>query len=66
VLTVTNNGKPFPKRPHATGMGLKTMRFRSGRIGATLDLQRGPQGGTVMRCSLPKTAPHRNEQGALP
>jgi PAS domain S-box-containing protein len=53
VLKVTNDGKPFPKQPRNLGMGLKTMRFRAGRIGATLTLQAGHHGGTIVRCALP-------------
>jgi PAS domain S-box-containing protein len=51
-LSVTNDGKPFPDRPRTTGMGLKTMRYRAERCGAALDIQRGPRGGAILRCSL--------------
>lgn len=62
VLTVTSNGKPFPRSPRSSGMGLKTMRFRSSRIGASLMIERGPEGGTVVRCSLPNL---RSEKGVV-
>lgn len=52
-LTMACDGKGFPKRPRTSGTGLKTMRFRAQRIGATLDLGRGPGGGTLMRCVVP-------------
>lgn len=53
VLTVISDGKPFPKHPRTSGMGLKTMRFRAERIGATLEVKRGPRKGTIVRCVLP-------------
>ncbi len=53
ILTITNDGQPFPERPRTTGLGLKTMAFRADRIGATLDIGRGPDGGTMVRCTLP-------------
>lgn len=53
ILTVSSDGKSFPKKRPATGMGLKTMRFRAGRIGAQVVIRRGARSGTVVRCSLP-------------
>ena len=54
ILTITSDGKPFPKRPRITGMGLKTMRFRADHIGATLEIKRGPRKGALVRCALPR------------
>jgi len=59
LLTITNDGRAFPEQPR-TGMGLKTMRYRADRIGAVLDIQRGPRGGAVLRCSLPVLSPDRS------
>ena len=53
VLKVTCDGKPFPKHPRGTGLGLKTMNFRAQRINAKLDIRPGPNGGTTVRCVLP-------------
>jgi signal transduction histidine kinase len=53
VLTVTNDGRPFPLRSGATGAGLKIMRYRAQRIGATLQFCAGTRGGTSVTCSLP-------------
>jgi PAS domain S-box-containing protein len=53
VLTVICDGSPFPRHPRASGMGLKTMHFRAGRIGATLEIKRGARRGTILRCVLP-------------
>lgn len=70
ILTISNNGKPFPQQPRTTGMGLKTMRFRSSRIGANLDISKGPRGGTVVSCtlrqtSLPAPAPDRPKKRSV-
>jgi len=37
----------------APGMGLRTMRYRAQMLGAELQFQSRPGGGTVVRCSLP-------------
>ncbi|HEU5070558.1 MAG TPA: PAS domain S-box protein [Verrucomicrobiae bacterium] len=64
VLTVISDGKPFPKHPRTSGMGLKTMRFRAERIGATLEVKRGPRKGTIVRCVLP-TLPENPGESAV-
>ena len=53
VLTVTNDGRPFPRCSGATGAGLKIMQYRARRIGATLQFSAGARGGTTVTCSLP-------------
>ncbi len=52
VLTVSSDGEPFRRPPSANGMGLKTMRYRAERIGATLDVGPGKHNGTITRCVL--------------
>jgi len=52
VMTVTNDGRPFPRRSGATGAGLKIMQYRARRIGATLHFCAGARGGTSVTCSL--------------
>jgi len=54
VLTVDNDGAPFPGlNDSTTGMGLKIMNYRAGLIGATLEFKRdGSQGARVV-CSVP-------------
>ena len=37
----------------AGGMGLRTMRYRAGLIGGTLEVGPGPSGGTQVVCRLP-------------
>jgi signal transduction histidine kinase len=53
-LTVRDDGVGLPApagRP--TGSGLRIMRYRAAAIGATLALERGQEGGTVVTCALP-------------
>lgn len=53
VLGVTDNGIGFPKTPGKHhGMGLRVMRYRAGMIGGSLVIQRKPEGGTSVLCSL--------------
>jgi len=54
TMTVSCDGRPFPARPSNRGTGLKTMRYRARRIGATLEVEPGSKGGAVVRCVLPK------------
>ena len=35
------------------GMGIRTMNYRANMIGASLDIQKNPGGGTVVICTLP-------------
>jgi len=54
-VTVHDNGIGFPKRPRATdGMGLRVMKYRSGLIGATLDVASLPGKGVRVNCSYPQ------------
>jgi PAS domain S-box-containing protein len=45
-LTIEDNGTGIPRRPPATGMGLKIMQFRAATIGARLTVAPGMNGGT--------------------
>ncbi len=57
VLTVRNDGEPFPERAVENGrMGLRYMRHRARVIGATLAIHPGDSGGTVVRCVVPISA----------
>lgn len=40
-----------PARP--TGLGMQIMRYRANMIGGSLDVRRGDNGGTVIRCQFP-------------
>jgi PAS domain S-box-containing protein len=52
-LTVRDDGSGLPEIPSPSGSGLKIMKYRAAAIGAKLTLERGPEGGTVVTCSLP-------------
>jgi signal transduction histidine kinase len=50
-LTIENDGVDFPGlQVGSKGMGLKIMRYRAEMIGGSLDVQRGTDGGTIVRC----------------
>ena len=63
-LVVKDNGKGLPRPlPASSGLGLRIMRYRAGLIGATVDFQPVPDGGTEIVCSIsPRSAlwPQRN------
>jgi PAS domain S-box-containing protein len=52
-LTVKDDGIGFPTMlPNSTGMGLHTMRYRAKLINATLSIESGGTGGTIVTCSM--------------
>jgi signal transduction histidine kinase len=54
VLTVRNNGRPFPDlKGHSTGMGLRIMNYRASLIGASLEIESTGRKGACLTCSLP-------------
>lgn len=56
VITISDDGVGIPETAlEAEGMGLKVMRYRANMVGASLDIQRGAEGGTVVSCILPPT-----------
>jgi PAS domain S-box-containing protein len=57
VLAISDNGTGFkPPAQTATGMGLRTMQYRAGRIGATLLVQAPSEGGTRVVCFFQNNA----------
>jgi PAS domain S-box-containing protein len=51
-LEVLDDGQGIPDvRQRREGMGLRSMRYRAGLIGATLDVARRPDGGTRVTCA---------------
>ena len=57
VLAVRDNGSGLPAdAAHRRGMGLRIMHYRAGMIGGSLAVQRAPDGGTSVICSLQKTS----------
>ncbi|EEF63089.1 hybrid sensor histidine kinase/response regulator [Pedosphaera parvula] len=64
ILAVRDNGIGIPPTPGASrGMGLRTMHYRAGMIGATLLFQRQNKGGTAVVCFLPAGANSQNNPG---
>jgi len=55
ILTVRNDGIDFPKEFEArhTGMGLQIMDHRVDIIEGSLDIHKGPKGGTIITCTFP-------------
>ena len=57
VLKIKNDGRSFPRAmTKNAGLGLKIMDYRAKSIGASLDIRKGRNGGTVVTCLLP----HKN------
>lgn len=56
-LTVADDGRGFRAVPGTAGLGLRTMKFRAGAIGATLSVERRRARGTRVSCVQFKTRP---------
>jgi PAS domain S-box-containing protein len=54
VLSIADDGSGFSPDAQA-GMGIRVMRYRARLIGASLSIQPGPDGGTIVVCALPVT-----------
>ncbi|HWD20335.1 MAG TPA: response regulator [Verrucomicrobiae bacterium] len=57
LLTVTDDGQGFAPSARSPGMGLRTMQYRAGLIGATLLTQSKPGGGARIVCFLIRPSP---------
>ncbi len=57
LLVVTDNGRGFVTSTRNPGMGLRTMQYRAGIIGATLLVQAKPGSGARIVCFLPRSGP---------
>ncbi len=54
VLTVRNNGQPFPKlKANSRGMGLRIMNYRAGLVGGSLEIKGAGSNGTQVICAVP-------------
>ena len=54
LLSIRDDGVGFTDRLESKeGMGIRTMNYRANMIGASLDIQKNPAGGTVVTCTLP-------------
>jgi hypothetical protein len=59
VLKIKNDGRSFPRvMTKKAGLGLKIMDYRARSIGASLDIRKGRNGGTVVTCLFP----HKSNQ----
>jgi len=54
VVAVRDDGTGLPRRRKPKGMGLRIMQHRAGSIGASLVVQKIPDGGTSVVCSVHK------------
>lgn len=53
-LSVSCDGKAWdPSRTPTTGLGIRIMRHRTERLGGTLTIRAGAEGGTVVVCEVP-------------
>ncbi len=53
VLSVKDYGVGFPKKlPGKRGMGLRIMHYRTNLIGGSLVIEKNPEGGTTVTCSI--------------
>ena len=52
-ISVADDGCGSSKEPRADGMGWRTMRYRAKLIGAEIEVDMRPSGGTTVRCSIP-------------
>jgi len=50
-LKITDNGIGIPVSRNSTGMGLHIMNYRARTIGGSLEIERAPNGGTIVFCS---------------
>jgi len=52
-IVVEDNGGGIPEKPSKkAGMGLRIMRYRTGMIGGSLEIENAPSGGTSVICSI--------------
>jgi two-component system, LuxR family, sensor kinase FixL len=53
VLRIIDDGVGFPPEgPRRTGLGLRIMTYRAQKVGGTLQIHPGQQGGTVVTCTF--------------
>ena len=69
LLSVTNDGTPFRRGPRTkSGMGLHFIQQRADAIGATINIEPGPEpdGGTRIACTLPLSITTTTNAGDSP
>jgi PAS domain S-box-containing protein len=60
ILSIKDNGIGVNSNGGSTktnGMGLRVMNYRAGMIGATVQLENPPEGGTLVRCTVQNKRP---------
>jgi signal transduction histidine kinase len=63
LLSIEDDGVGLPEELGSrTGLGMHIMRYRASVIGGTLELRRGPDGGTVVSCRFPLRVPDEGIQ----
>lgn len=63
TLTIKNNGKPFHRTlKDGKGMGISIMKYRASIIGASFDIKRGLEGGTIVTCIFQNKKSKRKEK----
>ncbi len=63
VMSVSDDGCGIPDNlPSDKGLGLSTMRYRAHAIGGSLEVRRGEESGTVVRCTLPRMSDPGQDQ----
>jgi signal transduction histidine kinase len=66
-LRVRDDGVGLPKDvDRSPGMGLRTMRYRAGVMGATFEIHSPATGGTVVSCLLPAAGPSSGTTTSAP
>jgi signal transduction histidine kinase len=67
TLSIEDDGSGLPEDwQHSEGMGTRIMAHRAAMMGATLTIEPGPTGGTVVSCSLPSRDAPKHEPRGIP
>jgi len=68
TLTVEDDGIGLPETTQKSGgLGIRIMAHRAAMIGGSFTIEPAPTGGTIVNCSIPKTAaPPERQPAALP
>jgi signal transduction histidine kinase len=55
VLSIVDDGDGIADlEAMRRGTGISNMKYRAGLVGGTVTVERGPKGGTVVKCTIPK------------